>query len=325
MTSVESAQQAEAAGPAPVQAAPAAKPAPAPPPSGGSIAAGIGVGITLLAVLILGFAGYLYFLSGVQEARTQTSMYATLSGELANGVAPLGPTQISPAAASATASATGAPPMITTPPGSPVAILSIPAIGVRNEVVVQGTTPENLANGPGHLRDSPMPGQGGTSVLYGRRETFGAPFARLPLLRPGDKIKVTTGQGTATYVVKIVGNSQNRILINPAPNQLLLLTADAGLVPNHYFDVSATLTSAVQQTPGGYPSLSSAEVALGNDPTALILTMAWGLALVIVSIGGTIAAARWSRWPAYLAFVPIALAVVWNLYANLSALLPNLY
>ena len=53
--------------------------------------------------------------------------------------------------------------------------------------------------------------------------------------------------------------------------------------------------------------------------------MMWALALVIVSAAGTVAAARWSPWLAYLAATPLVLAVLWNLYQNLAALLPNLY
>ncbi len=56
-----------------------------------------------------------------------------------------------------------------------------------------------------------------------------------------------------------------------------------------------------------------------------MLTWTWALALVLVSAAGTIAATRWSPWAAYLVTVPVALAVLWNLYQNLSALLPNLY
>jgi sortase A len=179
--------------------------------------------------------------------------------------------------------------------------------------------------GPGHLRDSALPGESGVSVLYGRRASFGAPFARLPQLMPGDSIQVTTGQGTASYVVKVVGDSKNRILIDTAPNQLDLLTADSALMPDHYVEVEANLTSTPKENPGGRPAISTAEAALGNDPTTLIQTMAWGLALLVVSVSGTVAAARWSRWPAYLVTVPIAVAVVWNLYQSVAALLPNLY
>jgi sortase A len=280
-----------------------AAPVPEPELGPGAIVSGIGVAVTLFSLLVLGFAGYLYFLSGVQEARAQTGMYATLQGELAKGVAPLS----------------------SLTPGAPVAILNIPAIGVHNEVVVEGTTPENLTLGPGHLRDSALPGESGVSVLYGRRASFGAPFARLPQLLPGDTIQATTGQGTASYVVRVVGDSRSRILIDTAPNQLDLLTADSALMPAHYIEVEANLTSTAKENPGGRPAITTSEAALGNDPATLILTMAWGLALLVVSVSGTIAAARWSRWPAYLVTVPIAVAVVWNLYQSVAALLPNLY
>ncbi len=53
--------------------------------------------------------------------------------------------------------------------------------------------------------------------------------------------------------------------------------------------------------------------------------MVWGLALVIVSAGAAVAAARWSPWPVYLIVAPAVLAIVWNLYENFAALLPNLY
>jgi sortase A len=313
MTAVESVQTADAPGPTPAATSgevPKPSPGPRPDastavpgPSPGGIVQGIGIGITLLAVFVLGFAGYLYYLSGVQEARMQTTMYARLTGELQQALAPLG----------------------STAPGSPVAVLNIPAIGLRNEVVVEGTSPQNLTNGPGHLRSTALPGQAGAAVLYGRRATFGAPFARVPQLRPGDRITVTTGQGRATYQVKLVGDSRRPILINPAPNQLILVTADSVWLPSHYIEVSANLTSAPQQDPGGRPAVGPSETPLHNDPTTLILTMAWGLALVVISVAGTIAAARWSRWPAYMATVPIALAVVWNLYESIAALLPNIY
>lgn len=295
-----------------------AEPQPAAPPSAGraetsarpepeNTVHAIGIGITLLAALVLGFVFYLYYLSGVQEARTQTRLYATLSCQLAElpqcKVAPLG----------------------AAPPGSPVAVLNIPVIGIHNEVVVEGTSPENLELGPGHLRNTSLPGQAGIAVLYGRRATFGGPFGRIPQLRPGDLIKVTTGQGTAVYRVKLTGDSSHRILINPDPDQLLLLTADSALVPRHYLEVSADLVSKPQPFPGGLPSITPAETALSNDPNALILTMAWGLALVAVSAAGTVAASRWARWPAYLITAPVALAIVWCLYENIAALLPNLY
>jgi sortase A len=297
MTALGSAQKAEDQQPSPADPAARAR-LPTDP-----VLQAVGIGMTLLAVFVLGFAGYLYFLSGVQEARTQTTLYATLRGKLSAGVAPIG----SPT------------------PGTPVAILNIPAIGLHNEVVVEGTTPENLTLGPGHLRNTPLPGQGGLAVLYGRRATFGAPFGQVPQLGPGDTITVTTGQGTATYRVKLVGDSAHRILINRAPNQLLLLTADSRFMPSHFIEVDADLISKPQLNPGARPAIGTSEIALGNDTSALVFSFVWGLALVIVSVAGTIAVIRWSPWPAYIVTVPIVIAILYNLYESMSALLPNIY
>ena len=66
-------------------------------------------------------------------------------------------------------------------------------------------------------------------------------------------------------------------------------------------------------------------IALGRDFYALIPAMAWAIALAAGALLGSLAAARWARWPAWIVTVPVILAIVWNLYESLSALLPNLY
>lgn len=292
-------------------AAPGPAPA-APPPAGRPVRAsqrpilkGVGTGLILLAVVVLVFAGYLYGLSGVQEARSQAILYTRLQGQLAqiNGlVAPLGPTA----------------------PGSPIAILDIPSIGVRDMVVVEGTSPENMTLGPGHLRDTPYPGQAGVSEIFGRRATFGAPFARLADLRPGDLIETITGQGRSTYRVAALADSRIRIE-DPAPNRLVLLTASSPFIPSYYTEVDARLVSAARPGPAVVHVLNAPELVLAVDTGALVLTTLWAVALVIVAAAGTFAAGRWSPWAAYLAAGPVALAVLWNLYQSLSALLPNVY
>ncbi len=267
---------------------------------------GTGVALLLLALVVLGFAGYLYGLSGVQEARSQAIMYTQLRAELSGQlqqVPPLGPN-------------------IT--PGSPVAVLDIPSIGVRNLVVVEGTSPENLTLGPGHLRDTPLPGQAGVAEIFGRRATFGGPFARLAELRPGEAIRVITAQGQSTYVVAALADSRH-VIQDPALNRLLLLTASSPVVPAYYLVVDARLASTAH--PGNVPArvINSPELPLAGDSGALTTAMLWGLALALASAAGTAAALRWSPWVAYLAGAPLALAVLWNLYQSLAALLPNLY
>ncbi len=264
-----------------------------------------GVALLLLALVALGFAGYLYGLSGVQEARSQVVLYRQLQTELAQVggiVAPLGPTA----------------------PGSPIAILDIPSIGIHDMVVVEGTSPENLTLGPGHLRATPYPGQAGVSEIFGRRATFGGPFARLGDLRPGAYIETITGQGEATYMVAAVGSSKVRIE-DPAPNRLLLFTASSPVIPAYYTEVDARLTTAPRPSPGVVHVINGPELVMASDGGTLVLTWTWALALALVSAAGTLAATRWSPWAAYLAVTPVALAVLWALYQSLAMLLPNLY
>ncbi len=275
-----------------------------------------GLTITLLAVAILGFVGYLYFLSGVQEARAQTTLYARLAGELGAAVAPVGPAIPGHPAQPASLAAV---------PGDPVALLDIPAIGIANMVIVEGTSPENLTLGPGHLRDTPLPGQAGISVVFGRRATFGAPFSDLPRLREGDLITTTTSQGQSRYQVITISASSKPVPFSEIPNQMLLVTADSPVAPAHYVEVEAKLLSSAFPESGYLPAVGSSEGALGRDSYALIPAMAWAIALAAAALLGSLAAARWARWPAWIVAVPVIAAIVWNLYESLSALLPNLY
>jgi sortase A len=295
------------------------------PRSSDNALSSVGIALTLLAVAILGFVGYLYFLSGVQEARAQTNLYARLQGELAQAVAPTGPVIPGHPASPASLAAV---------PGDPVAVLDIPAIGISNMVIVEGTSPENLTLGPGHLRDTPLPGQAGVSVVFGRRATFGGPFGNLPLLKKGAVITTITSQGEARYQVIAVSDSNQPVPFSQLPNQLLLVTADSKIAPAHYIEVEAKFVDAVvadtaQPTPfpesGYFPQVSAAEAALGRDSYALIPAMAWAIALAAAATLGSYLAAKWARWPAWIVTIPVLAAIIWNLYEALSALLPNLY
>lgn len=287
-------------------ASPAAKSAPVTRPAQKRqqlpVMQGVGLGLTLLGVFLLGFVAYLYGASAIEEARAQSTLYPKLQVELGNEIAPLAATT----------------------PGNPVAILSIPSLGIQRMIVVEGTTPANLMLGPGHLRNTPLPGEFGVSEILGRRATFGGPFTRLLDLRRGDKINVITGQGHSSYTVVAKGDSLH-LVEDPDPNRLLLVTSCSALIPTTFCYFDADLTTPPQQDPGGRPAISPAEVPLSGDTGTLVETMMWGLALVLVSAAATFAAARWSPWLAYLTAAPVVLAVLLNLYHNLAALLPNVY
>jgi sortase A len=273
------------------------------------------VGVLMIAVLFcVGFFVYLYGFSRISESRAQATMFKNFVGQLAQATAPVGPT-VQNAAGTAVPVAAGA----------PVAVLNIPQIGLRDVVVVNGTTSRNLARGPGHVPASVLPGQPGLSVIYGKVATFGAPFAHLMQLNRGDRFTVTTGQGTATYQVESFGTSAH-----PAPadsaNRLILETAASSFAPAYAVQVSADLVSKPRPNPGAWPAITAQEVDMASDSAdSLVPLTLWSQALLIAVIIATVAANRWSRWATYLCMAPVVLALTWCVYENLACLLPNLY
>jgi sortase A len=267
-------------------------------PRGSLVARCVGASLLLLGLLTGGFLAY----SRVQEAAVQSRLYSTFAARLGQDLGPLGPTGL----------------------GQPVAILDVPSIGLHNLIVVEGTTAAQLDLGPGHLRNTPLPGQLGLSVIYGRRATFGAPFARLGELRRGEEITTYTQQGKSVYKVVAIGDSQHPVTDSNL-NRLALLTSSSAGIPSYYLEIDADLVTPARGGPVQMPAIGPAEQAMAADSGALVLTMLWGLALVLTGLGGAVAAARWSGWPVYLVIVPALLAILWNLYENLAGLLPNLY
>lgn len=113
-------------------------------------------------------------------------------------------------------------------PGEPVGRLRIKKIDLST-VVVQSTTEPSLTQGPGHYRETPMPGQKGdwTVGIAGHRTTYGAPFRRINELDRGDEIVFTLPYGRFTYEVegtKIVDDSETGVFV-PKGYDRIALTA----------------------------------------------------------------------------------------------------
>ncbi|MEX1134764.1 MAG: sortase [Acidimicrobiia bacterium] len=79
--------------------------------------------------------------------------------------------------------------------------LVVPKLGL-DAVVFEGVTRETLAQGPGHMPGTALPGQPGNAVISGHRTTHGRPFFDFDLLQPGDRIEVETSIGTHVYEVR---------------------------------------------------------------------------------------------------------------------------
>jgi len=263
----------------------------------------VATAVLLAGALVLGFGAYLVLLSPVQQARAQENLYQQLNGELGLAVTPVA----------------GAIPV-----GTPVALLEIPRLGVA-QVVVEGTSSGVLMAGPGHRRDTPLPGQAGAAVLLGRSGLYGAPFSPLGDLGRGDVIVVTTGQARSTFAVVSRRDSTQAIPppIGAAAASLVLSTASPPLAPDRSLIVTAVLTSELLPGRVDRTAITEAERSLTPDSGAALPVMLWTQALVGLVVATSWAYLRWLRWPAYLISTPILLAILWNLYENVAKLLPN--
>lgn len=97
----------------------------------------------------------------------------------------------------------------------PIARIRIPKIGVR-KYVVEGTTLDDLAWGPGHYKKTAYPGQRGSVGIAGHRTGWGSPFIDLDKLRKGDRIILETPSGR-TYTYRVTGTK----IVSPADGWVL--------------------------------------------------------------------------------------------------------
>lgn len=104
--------------------------------------------------------------------------------------------------------------------------LRVPRLGL-DMVVVEGTEAGPLKRGPGRYAKSFLPGEGKLIYVAGHRTTYGAPFARIDRLRPGDRIFLEVPYGTFEYRVtrhRIVEATDLEVL-RPGTREVLALQA----------------------------------------------------------------------------------------------------
>lgn len=246
-------------------------------------------------LLLVGFAGYLGIGSGVRHERDQSTLYKTLRGDLRHATVPVH----QPIA-----------------PGAPVALLQVPRLGLT-EVVVEGTAAAQLALGPGHRRDTPLPGQLGVAVLAAHRSSYGGPFRHIDTLRAGDPIDVTTGQGSFRFTVDAVERTGQ-------PQQVLAASTARLLLVTRGVEVAATLLRYPVAGIGAAPAIDAAEVPGHRDDAALVGLLLWSQVLLAVGVGAAVAWLRTPHAVIWLVGTPVALLALLHVYADAAAsLLPN--
>ncbi|GAA5154130.1 sortase [Nocardioides marinquilinus] len=285
------------------------RPVRAPRPTPVGTAAVVSTAGVMVSLVALWLVAQLLVLSDLAHDRAQAILFRDFRVQLAETTAPLGPV---------------------VPTGDPVAILRIPAIDLE-EVVVEGTSSGELLAGPGHQRDTVLPGQEGQSYVLGRAATYGAPFADLGDLEVGEPVEVTTSQGVAVLTVTGVRRDGDP---RPAPlaagsTRLTLVSAEgegrfSSLTPERTVYVDAESADAFPAPPRAGGAIEESERAMATDPTALPL-LALYLALLTALVLAVVAARQ--RWEALLVWTmagPLAMALAWLTTDTVMRLLPNL-
>lgn len=270
--------------------------------------------LAVLAVVLLAFVANVTILSHLHHAVSQQQLTDSFRLQLAEGTAPVSEGDFND---------------VLLADGAPLAILDIPSIGVH-EIIGEGTSAGVLTNGPGHRRDSVLPGQEGISVVMARAASYGGPFSRLQELAPGDRFEVVTGQGTQDFEVIGVRYAGDPTPASPVAGEsrLILETArGAAYLPTGIVHVDAELTSETQ--PAGarqstFAALPSQDLAMATDASTI-----WALVfavqfLLVVEIGAVWALARVGAQKTWIVFVPLGLVSGSYVGHQLALLLPNL-
>jgi sortase A len=258
----------------------------------------VAVGLIVLVVLLAVFE---YWVTTVQEARSQTSLLVQMKKTLS------------------TAEKGGGVPR--PHPGQPLGLLEIPAIGLE-KVVVEGASANRTKTGPGRDPASAFPGRPGDTLVLGRRSSYGTPFANISKLHNGDQILLTTGVGRFRY---IVDSHTTRARPDSRRSTLTMATSSPALLSSGVRTVVARLD--------GKPLLGTradtkaktidpaADSGFFHDSGAILASILWGIAL----IGALFVAARTYRrspWLAWLLTTPVIVALLFCLFGGLDQLLP---
>jgi len=270
--------------------------------------------LLVIAVLALSFVLNVTVVGHVQHLVAQQNLANEFRAQLEDGTAPVGEGDVD---------------AVLLADGAPVAELTIPSIGVK-EVIVEGTDSGTLRAGPGHRRDTVLPGQAGVSVIMGRAAAYGGPFARLQELSPGDRFGIVTGQGQQYF--EVIGL---RYAGDPAPPALaagesrLILTTARGL------PYSPTGVARVDARPLGEAKPSGARLTnfvtlpnadrelMGDTGTAWALVFALQF-LVLVEVAAVWCYQRIGPRQTWIVCAPVAFLAGLITSDQVIRLLPNL-
>ena len=234
-----------------------------------------------LGLILLLFAAWQVWGTSIEQAHSQQTLRQEFQKKVQHVTSIPAATSLLPASS----------PPPTPHPGSVVAHIQIPAIGV-NQYVVEGTAEADLAEGPGHYIGTSFPGQEGNVGIAGHRTTYGAPFNQLDKMKIGDSIELTTDSGeTLTYSVSqpptVVAPTDVAVLNTFDDNRLTLTTCNPKYSSSQRLVVVALL-SEPSPTTSTSVSITPRTVHVASDPVGWNMTFlpeVLGLLVIVVLLG----------------------------------------
>lgn len=272
--------------------------------------------ITLGVVTVL-FGGYqLWFTDTVQRA-TQTRLIREVRDVLPDGTTPR---------------VTGPAAPLTTQPdpgeGHWVGTISIPAIHLE-QVIVNGTSVNDLRLGPGHYLGTPLPGEAGNVAIAGHRTTWGAPFRNLDKLTAGDQIVITTPRADVLYRVTsstVVAPTDMSVIAPTGSNTLTLTTCHPAYSASQRLVVRATLAAVGHLRPAQHVVTVSKVITRDTRPHSWRPLLLWGaLAMALYLVARRLLRTSTRRILVLGAAVVLAVPVLLGLFSAISWLLPAGY
>ena len=124
--------------------------------------------------------------------------------------------------------------------------LTIPKINIE-WVTNEGSDIPDLKKGPGHIPETPLPGEEGRCTISGHRTTYGAPFGRIDELKKGDMIYLEALNGNKYYYqvisFQIIKPTYVEILNGTDRKELLLTTCYPEYSARERFVIIAEMVS----------------------------------------------------------------------------------
>lgn len=286
-------------------------------PRQAAVLARLGRALMVIGALTMLFGGYQLWFTDTLQRSTQTQLTTEVRQYLPSGSTPR-----------VTGPATPLPTSADPGEGHWVGEISIPAINLR-QVVVNGTTVNDLRLGPGHYLGTPMPGEAGNVAIAGHRTTWGRPFRNLDKLKVGDQIVIATPRADVLYRVawtKVVAPTDLSVIGPSGANTLTLTTCHPAYSASQRLVVRATLTAVGHLRPED-PSITVSKTITKDVPhhSWWTVTLWAGLALALYLVAMRVMRSMRRRAVVLVVALVVAVPVLLSLFNAISWQLPAGY